>query len=118
MVNLNQIEAGVARYLDSVIAPKLPAAGKYDPLKKVAFLTGAAYMVKHSRKAVEDFLSKPFIASMGIMDEGGNVDLDELAAALKGNIPESGLRIPVPLVGEMVFHKPDIDEVVQYIKGV
>lgn len=118
MANLNQIEAGIARYLDSVIGPKLPVSGRYDSAKKIAFLTGATYLVKHSRKAVEDFLQKPFIAAMGIMDESGNVDLDGLAAALKGNIPEAGLRVPVPLVGEMVFHRPDVDEIVQYIKGV
>jgi hypothetical protein len=87
-------------------------------VKKIAFLTGAMYMVKHSRKAVEDFLNKPFISSMGIMDDSGNIDIDELAVALKGNIPEAGLRVPVPLVGEMVFHRPDVDEIVRYIKGV
>lgn len=118
MVNLNQVESGIARYLDSVITPKLPVSGRYDPVKKIAFLTGAMYMVKHSRKAVEDFLNKPFISAMGIMDEAGNIDLDEFAIALKGNIPESGLRVPVPLVGEMVFHRPDVDEIVRYIKGV
>ena len=118
MVNLNQVETGVARYLDSVIAPKLPASGMYDPVKKIAFLTGATYLVKHSRKAVEDFLCRPIISAMGIMDEAGNIDLDGLAGALKENIPEVGLRVPIPLVGELVFHKPDVDEIAQYIKGV
>ena len=118
MVSLNQVETGIACYLDNVLAPHLPIAGKYDPLKKTAFLTGAMYMVKHSRGAVEEFLRKPFVASTGIMDGSGNVDLDGLVEALKANIPESGLRVPVPVIGELVFYKPDVDELARYIKGV
>ena len=117
MVSLDRIETGIARYLDNVLAPQLPLAGRYDPLKKTAFLTGAMYMVRHSRSAVEDFLKKPFVASMGIMDDGGNIDLDGVVEALKSNIPESGLRVPVPVIGELVFYGPDVDEIARYIKG-
>ena len=117
MVSLDQVESGIARYLDNVLAPQLPLTGRYDPLKKTAFLTGAMYVVRHSRSAVEDFLNKPFVASMGLLDDAGNIDLDGLIEALKANVPESGLRIPVPVIGELVFYKPDVDEIARYIKG-
>lgn len=117
MVSLNQVETGIARYLDTVLAPQLPVAGKYDPLKKTAFLTASMYLVRHSRTAVEEFLRKPFIASMGVMDDGGNIDLDGLVEALKTNVPESGLRVPIPMIGELVFYRPDVDEIARYIKG-
>ena len=51
MATINQIESGIAKYIDTEIAPKIPVNIPNGQLKKIAFLTGAAYAV---RKGVRD----------------------------------------------------------------
>jgi hypothetical protein len=116
MVSLNQVEKGIARYLDTVVAPKLPTAGKYDAVKKIAFMSGAMYLVKNSRVAVEGFLRNPMIAATGIINDSGEVDIDGLVASIKTNIPDTGIVVPVPFVGEMKFYAADADVICRHIK--
>lgn len=117
MVSLNQVEAGIARYIDAEIAPKIPVMGQYGQIKKVTFLTGAMYLVKHSRGLVEDFLNGSMSNSIGLSDREGNVDLEGVIEAIKQNIPDSGLKMQLPMVGEVVFYKQDADVLRRYIGG-
>ena len=117
MVSLNQIETGIARYLDAALAPKIPTDGAYGSIKKVVFLTGATYLVRHSKELVRGYLTKPELANMGLTDGSGNVDLDGVIAALKEQVPESGLKVQVPLLNEIVFYHSDIDTLQKYIMG-
>jgi hypothetical protein len=41
MVSMNQIEAGVTRWLDKELMPKLPTGGQYDGIKKAATISGS-----------------------------------------------------------------------------
>jgi hypothetical protein len=54
---------------------------------------------------------------MGAIDEGGNVNLDELAELAKRYMPEKGLRVQVPVINELVFYQADIDLLRRYIEG-
>lgn len=117
MVSMNQIEAGIARYIDSEIAPNISAVGQFGPAKKVAFLTGAAYLVRHSRGILAEYLTGPVSESIGLHDGKGNVDLNGLLEVLKENIPEAGLSMELPFIGEVVFYKPDVDVLHKYIMG-
>lgn len=94
MVTINQIEAGAAKYIDAEIAPKIPVNVPNGQLKKVAFLTGAAYAV---RKGVRQYLSNPLLAQLGAVDADGNVDLDGVLEAARGAVSEKGFKATVPI---------------------
>lgn len=117
MVSMNQIEAGIARYIDAEIAPNISIAGQFGPAKKIAFLTGAAYLVRHSRGILEEYLTGSFAEGIGLHDGNGNIDLDGLMEVLKENIPEAGLSMSLPFIGEVVFYKPDVDVLHKHITG-
>lgn len=113
MAKINQIEAGVAKYIDAEIAPKIPTNIPNGQLKKVAFLTGAAYAV---HKGVAQYLSNPLLTQIGAVDEEGNVDLDGVLEAAQGVVPETGVKVTVPILGDLTFYMEDLDRLAAYIK--
>ena len=109
MTSMQQIVAGVARFVDNELAPKIPADGPNGGLKRFGMLVAVSYNIKSKVPAV--------LASMGAVDESGNVDLDGVAELARKYMPESGLRVQVPVIDELVFYPADIDLLRRYITG-
>lgn len=115
MVTINQIEAGVARYIDAEIAPKIPVNVPNGQLKKIAFLAGAAYAV---HKGVQQYVGHPVLAQIGAVDDMGNVDLDGVLEAARGVIPKEGFPVTVPILGDLTFYAEDLEQLAAHIKEV
>lgn len=113
MVTVNQLEAGIVKYIDTEIAPKIPINVPNGQLKKVAFLTGAAYAVRNS---VKQYLSNPLLAQLGAVDEEGNVDLDGVLEAARKAVPEKGFKAAVPILGDLTFYVEDLERLAEYIR--
>lgn len=113
MVTINQIEAGATKYIDAEIAPKIPVNVPNGQLKKVAFLTGAAYAV---HKGVQQYLSNPLLTQLGAVDSEGNVDLDGVLEASRGTVPKDGFKVTVPILGDLTFYVEDLERLATYIK--
>jgi hypothetical protein len=106
---MQQIEAGVARFVDSELAPKIPADGPNGGLKRFGVLVAISYNIKSKVPAV--------LASMGAVDENGNVDLEGVAELARKYMPENGLRVQVPVIDELVFYPADVDLLKRDIVG-
>ena len=117
MVSMNQIEMGVTNWLDRELMPKLPSGGSYDGLKKAATVALALYAIKRGRAALDALSRNSLLATIGAVDGAGNVDIEGFAEEMKKQIPDSGLRMSVPMVGDLVFYKADIDDMLRYIKN-
>lgn len=113
MVTIEQIEKGLASYLDSELMPNLQLEG----IQKVLTGTAIGLFIKRSENIVKSYADKPFVKLLGIMDDNGDVDIDILTKELKTNIPEEGVSINVPLLGTMKFHKSDVDVLYKHITG-
>lgn len=113
MVTINQIEAGATKYIDAEIAPKIPVNVPNGQLKKFAFLTGAAYAVHNS---VRQYAAAPLLIQSGAVDEEGNVDLDGVLEAARKAVPEKGLQVTVPILGNLTFFPEDLERLAAYIK--
>lgn len=113
MVTVQQIQSGLAAYLDAEMMPKLPANG----VQKV--ITGAAMglLIKRSGAIIQEYSQHPFVKMLGITDENGNWDLDTLKAEVKKQIDGNGFDVEVPMLGIMTFHQADVDKLVTYIKS-
>jgi len=114
MATINQIETGAVKYIDAEIAPKIPINVPNGQLKKIAFLTGAAYAV---RKWVRQYASYPLLTQLGAVDEEGNVDLDGVLEAVRETVPEKGFKVTVPILGDLTFYLEDLERLAEYIKG-
>lgn len=113
MVTIKQIEAGAVKYIDAELAPQIPVNVPNGQLKKIAFLSGAAYAV---HKNVQQYAAHPVLAQMGAMDEDGNLDLDGLLAAVKQTVPDTGVKVDVPILGSLTFFAEDFEHLAEYIK--
>lgn len=109
MVSMAQIESGVARFVDNELAPKIPADGPNGGLKRFGLLVALSYNIKSKVPAV--------LATMGAVDENGNVDLDGVAEMARRYMPDAGLRVQVPVINELVFYPADVDLLRRYIDG-
>ena len=114
MTSIEQIEAGVAKYIDAELAPNIPTDMPYGQLKKVAVVAGAIYAVRHRLRGLAGDRT---LTALGAMDEEGNVDVDGLAEVVKAQIPAKGLKVTVPLLADMAltFHASDVDTLCKYI---
>lgn len=111
MVTIKKIEQGVAAYLDSELIPKLPSTG----LEKVLAGTALSLAIRRSGTIIAGYKDNKVVQMLGIMDTEGNVDVDVLAEELKKNIPSEGVRVDVPVIGALTFHKDDVDKLYEYI---
>lgn len=112
MVSVQKIQKGVAAYLDNELMPQLPANG----IEKVLAGTAMSLAIRKSGTIMEQLKDNKSVQMLGIMDAEGNIDLDVLAEELRKNIPIDGVRIDVPIIGGLTFHKEDVGKIQQYIK--
>lgn len=111
MIPIKTIEKGVASYLDNELMSKLPATG----LERVLIGTAISLGIRRSEQTILGLKDNKVIQTLGIMDTEGNVDVDVVAEELKKNIPNDGVKVDVPMIGGLTFHKSDVDKLYQYI---
>lgn len=117
MVSLNQIEHGLGRWVDAELLPKLSTGGQYDNIKRLGVAAGAVYFVRKGKAALSTMQGNQIMQTLGIVDANGDIDLEGLKTALAEKIPDTGLKVPVPILGEITFFKKDIESMYSYIMG-
>lgn len=111
MVSIDKIEQAIANYLDAELMPQLKSTG----IEKVLVGTAASLFIRRSGAIIESYKDNKLVKMLGIMDEEGNIDVDTLVEEVKKNIPKEGVKIEIPVIGTMTFHKEDIDKLNDYI---
>ena len=117
MVSIAQVESGLTRWMDHELMPKIPTGGSYDGLKKAATVAVALYAIKRIRSALTSLTESDFLNTIGAVTKEGHLDVEGFAEEMRKQIPEEGLRVSVPMVGDMTFYRGDIDDIVRYIKN-
>lgn len=111
MVSVDKIEQGVADYLDAELMPQI----KGDGFEKVVVGTATSLLIRRSGKIIEGYKDNKFVKMLGIMDDEGNVDVETLKDELKKNISKDGVKVDIPVIGTLTFHKEDVDKLYGYI---
>ena len=117
MVSIDQVEFGLARWMDKELVPKIPTGGAYDGLKKAATVAVGLYAIKRIRSALTYLAESDFLNTIGATTKEGHLDVEGFAEEMRKQIPEEGLRVSVPMVGDMTFYRGDLDDIVRYIKS-
>ena len=111
MVTMEQIEKGLAAYLDNELMPLLPNSS----LEKVLAGTAISLGIRSYGKIAASYKDNKIVQTLGIMDSDGLVDIDVLAEEVKKNIPPEGVVINIPMLGEIKFGKDDVTKLRRYI---
>lgn len=114
MVPRQQVEQGIARYIDREIISKLPTSS----VQRVATGAAVALALKRSDALVEQLKGNAWVSALGIMDEAGSVDLDALHEAIRDQVKADGVVLDVPVLGRLTFYADDIDNLYSDIMGV
>lgn len=111
MVTVNQIEKGLASYVDTELASLLPD----NTIQKVIAGTAISLMIRKSGSSIETLRQNQFVQMMDIFDEDGKIDIDTLAEELKKNIPQKGVKVELPMLGTLTIKAEDIDKLHEHI---
>lgn len=105
MVELKEVEAGIARFLDKELADVMPE----EMWKRITIGTGVALIVKNLDNIVDKYKDNTLVQLTGVIDEQKRVNVDRIRVVLRSQIPEEGVKVPVPVLGIITFHKSDVD---------
>ena len=117
MVSLNQIEHGLGRWVDAELLPHLSTGGQYDNVKRLGVAAGTVYLIRKGKAALSTMQGNQILQTLGVVDANGDIDLEGLKIALVEKIPDTGLKVPVPILGEVTFFKKDVESMYAYIMG-
>lgn len=112
MVTIQQVKAGVLKYLASDIIPHMA------PWKQVAVEVYLGLVSDNVAKRILEMRSKPEIGMMGIFQDNGDIDIDKVYQIAQQQM-QNGRKIPVtiPVVNEEFnLDKSDLDRLYKYIK--
>lgn len=110
MVSVDQLMRGVARFADLEVIPHLPTG------KGIGAGIALALLMDGGKARILQLREHPAVQLMGIMDEGGNVDLDRLYSAARPKVDGQKLPVTIPIIGELRFDVNDLDKLYKYIQ--
>lgn len=120
MTTINDVERGIANYLDEELIPKLPENG----FQKVLAGAAVSILIRRAGSSIETIKDHPVVKMMGILEEQQDgtilVDLDIIRDELKNQLTNNpnGINVDVPVIGTMTFHASDIDRIYEHIRRV
>lgn len=112
MVTIDQIENGLTTFLDKNLMPMFDDSG----WQKLVIGTGIAMAIRHNRHKVDELRENQYVKMIGIFDEDGMVDLEALKDEVKKRMPDKGINIDIPMVGQITFKKSDIETLCECIE--
>ena len=117
MVSINQIEHGLARWVDAQLLPLIPTGGVNDNLKRIGVAAGSVYIIRKGKMALTSLQGSSFLNALGAIDSNGDIDIDGIKEVLMEKIPGTGIKVTVPILNEITFYPKDIEQIYSYIMG-
>lgn len=109
MVNVSQIKNGLAKYVDTEILPHTQG------LNKAIIATGATLAISKIDNFLDKYRTNDTLKFLELVDSEGNVNIDLLISEFTKHIPEGGLVLNLPVVGDLIFYAADINTMHRYI---
>lgn len=110
MVTIQQIQAGLCRYVDNEITSKIMGWQKW------VIGAGAAAFAETLPARLREWQENPMTKSLGVIDAQGNVDIDKVRNYFYDQATKSNITVNVPTVGPITFGPNDVDRLAAYIK--
>lgn len=107
MTPITYIEKGIANYIDQEVLSKFPSG----TWQKVAIGSVVALAI---HKYANALTGNKFLRSIELVDDHG-ADIVAYAEHLKKTMPEAGVTIEIPMLGEVILKASDVDDILGYI---
>ena len=109
MVTINQVQNGIARYLDTEIVPKMSGVNKW------LFSDIASAYLAEAPSIIAKLRENKAVAMLNLIDEAGNIDIDKVYQHLKPAAAKCTAPIKLPVIGVLTFSEADVDSLYTYI---
>jgi hypothetical protein len=108
MKTVDQVSRGVANFYDTEVRPSLSG------WKAIAYGIAVGRIAANAPNLIEQ--NAQILTMLGILKDG-MIDVEGLAAELKGQMLKNGGSLDVPIVGDVFTFKPaDVDSLVRHIE--
>lgn len=111
MSTLTSVTEGVNEFFEEELITKINGLGKW------VVGAGIAMFMENATKTFNELKQNPLIKSLGIIDEGDNIDVDKLYSHLKEQAQKMGsVTLNLPMIGTMTIRSEDLDHLYTDIK--
>ena len=114
MVSIDQVEKGIAKYMDEELLPTLPQQG----WKGFGLSVAAGLLIKRGGAMLREAVKAPVLQKMGLVSPEGAVDLAALREVMTERMPETGLVIETPLGINLRMRTEDMNNLFKAIEEV
>ena len=112
MVTVAQVKNGLVRYIDTDVLPHLTG------MKRIGLGVYTALAAENLSGLVEQYRDKPAVSVLKVIDDQGNVDIDRLYQAFVPMFADGQKQtIEIPMIGELIIDRSDVEKIYRYIKG-
>ena len=112
MVHKSSFIPGLSRFIDESVLSHYPATS----MKRILMAGAVSLYLKQNENMVDTLASNPLFTGLGVMGTDGNVNIESLRDALKGEIQKAGfMRLSVPFIGDIDFTPEDVDTLYKFI---
>lgn len=109
MVSINQVEKGVAEFLDAELIPKIDGWRKW-----VAGAT-LSMAIENARNIFEVYKDNEVLIALGVIQEDGEIDIDRLHDHFMEQAKKCTASFNLPFIGNITLKASDIDKLYNYI---
>lgn len=112
MVTMEQVKAGLVKYIDNDVLPHLTG------MKKIGLGVYTALAAENVSAIISRYKTHPAVAVLDVIDDQENVDIDRLYQAIYPMFQGGEKQvISIPFIGDMTIDRTDLDRLYRYIKG-
>lgn len=109
-MKLERVIDGVVKYVDGEIY------GSMNDWQEIMARMAVGRILGNKELLKQKIMENPLLMSFVMLDSDGEMDVDKFLADLKGVIAQKGgLRISIPLFGNLKFVETDVDRLKKYI---
>lgn len=112
MVEFEKVINGLNRYINNNIYQGM------NDFQEIAARVAIGRVFDNEENIKKFLLENGYIKTFAIMDESGNVDIENLSKEFRREIEQKGkMTVSIPLFGKMTFHADDVNELYKEITG-
>lgn len=109
-MKLDKVIDGVARYVDGEIY------GTMNDWQEILARMAVGRVLGNKETLKKKITENPLLMSFVLLDSDGEMDVEKLLSDLKGVIAQKGgLKVSIPLFGNLKFVESDVDRLKKYI---
>jgi hypothetical protein len=106
MVQRCSLIPGISKFIDENVLAQYPASS----MKRILMAGAVSLYLKQNEGVVESMISNPLFTGLGVVKEGGLIDIEPVRDVLKAEINKAGfMRVSIPIIGDIDFTTEDVD---------